>query len=206
MWWKRLDCQIGETYWYLTILEDFINKWNFRCVKCRCKCGKIKIIRLSFLINGHTKSCGCLQKKTATKHWMKWTRFYGLYYNIYQRCNNKIHKSYMYYWGRWIECLWKSFEEFKNDMYESYLKHVEEYWEKNTTIDRIDNDWNYCKDNCRWVTFIENNNNKSNNIIVEYNNKKQTLAEWGRELNVSRHKLYGRINRWWSIEDVLTKK
>ena len=79
------------------------------------------------------------------KHWMTWTRFNNIFRWIKARCNIKSHPSYKNYWWAWIRCLWNSFEEFKNDMYDSYIKHVEKFWEKNTTIDRIDYNWNYCK-------------------------------------------------------------
>jgi len=45
-------------------------------------------------------------------------------------------------------------------MYESYLKHCDSFWEKQTTIDRIDVDWNYCKKNCCWATYKEQSKNK----------------------------------------------
>ncbi len=50
-------------------------------------------------------------------------------------------------------------------MGEGYISHVCEYWEKDTTIDRIDVDWDYCKDNCRRATMREQQNNRSNNLI-----------------------------------------
>lgn len=50
-------------------------------------------------------------------------------------------------------------------MWKSYESHVKEFWEKNTTIDRIDTDWDYCKDNCRRATMKEQQNNRRNNLI-----------------------------------------
>ena len=39
----------------------------------------------------------------------------------------------------------------------------------NLTIDRIDNNGNYCPENCRWVTYAENARNKSNNVVNKQN-------------------------------------
>lgn len=92
------------------------------------------------------------------KHWfgsknnLEKHKFYDLYCWMVARCRRKTHASYKNYWGRWIKCLWKNFEEFKDDMYESYLQHIEEYWKKDTSLDRIDVNWNYCRENCRWAT------------------------------------------------------
>ena len=87
--------------------------------------------------------------KWCITHWMTNTRIYHIYRWIVSRCNTPSMTWYERYWWRWIKCLWKTFEEFYKDMWESYYKHVEEYWEKNTTIDRIDVDWHYCQNNNR---------------------------------------------------------
>lgn len=63
-------------------------------------------------------------------------------------------------------------------MYQSYKEHCDEYWEKETTIDRIDVNWDYCKENCRWATMTEQQNNRSNNSFVEIDGKRYWVKEF----------------------------
>lgn len=132
-----------------------------------CECWIKKFYYLYHLTSWFTKSCWCLNKELLKQrrktHWMSKSRLYNTYMNIKKRCCNLDNKDYMNYWWRWIQIKWNSFEEFKKDMYDNYLLHVEEFWENNTSIDRIDNNWNYEPNNCKWSTYIEQNNNKRNN-------------------------------------------
>lgn len=107
-------------------------------------------------------------EKRWKDHGMYGTRFYNIYQHIKIRCNYKKDKYYHRYGWRWIINEWKNFLEFKNDMYNSYLEHIESHWEKQTTIDRIDNNGNYCKQNCRRATQVQQHNNRWNNIIVQW--------------------------------------
>ena len=94
------------------------------------------------------------------------SKFYNIWRGILKRCNNKTHKSYPRYGGRGIKVLWESFEDFRNDMYESYLKHQERFGGKNTTIDRIDNDKHYYRKNCRWATWKQQAVNRNNKDTI----------------------------------------
>lgn len=132
----------------------------------QCSCGNKKEICMRNVNKNLTKSCGCLSKKLITelgktkgekrwnyKHGMFGTRFYNIYHGIKTRCNKRTKNKY--YSGKGINCEWKTFEDFKADMYSSYLEHCRLYGEKNTTIDRINSAKNYNKLNCRWATYKE---------------------------------------------------
>ena len=150
---------------------------------------------------------------TVMKHGdcRKWTRnkLYRKYMNIVGRCNRPYSISYKNYGARWIKCLWETYEDFKRDMWQSYDEHVKKYGEENTTIDRINNEWHYCKENCKRSTRKEQANNRRSckkcmYRWVEYNSiKEMAVALWMNECATRR--ITYRIKAWWDIESAVNK-
>lgn len=82
-------------------------------------------------------------------------KFYKVWYSMIRRCTDPYHQSYKYYIDKGIKVCpeWLNYENFIEDMFCLWLPEL--------TLDRIDNDRGYYKDNCRFVTQRENNRNRS---------------------------------------------
>lgn len=146
-------------------------------------------------------------KAFRTTHGLTKSRFHNIWLSMKQRCYYEKNDNYKWYGGRGIkvEPQWLDFMVFMNDMYESYLAHVNEFGEKNTTLDRTDNDGNYSKENCEWKTLREQYNKRSFCKFFTYNGKTQTLTEWANELGINKIRLWKRIARGWSFERAITE-
>jgi len=131
--------------------------------------------------------------------------FYSRFRGIKNRCNNPKHKPFIQYGAKGIKCIWRNFEEFRDDMWNKFILHVEKYGLKNTTIERIDSKGNYCRENCKWATQTEQNNNTNRNHIISFNGFTGTTAEWSRKIGISIKVLEQRLNKLkWSIRETLT--
>lgn len=204
---KRSTISKWSRYWRLTIIEEtevFHTKRKKRYFNVFCDCGNKKIVSLDNLKSWEVKSCGCLlieKAKVSIKianlsinnitHWMSWSSIYNTYFWINDRCKNINNKRWNSYGWRWIKCEWNSFEEFYADMNDWYEKWLE--------IDRIDVNWNYCKENCRWVTAIQNSRNKQNTIWVEW----LCLSEYCKKNSLNYKRIHARLRRWISLIDSL---
>lgn len=153
------------------------------------------------------------QRKIDNKKWVEnnksylkeyrkknYTGIYGSWYAMKQRCDNPKSIQYKDYGGRGIKYCekWKSFSGFKEDMVASYKRGL--------TIEREDNNGNYCKENCRWSTYKEQANNKRNTVFINFNGIKKTINGWAVELGINKNIIKSRYYRGMTIENVLQKK
>jgi hypothetical protein len=196
---KRINIVLGEKYNRLKILKEtepiIYNGKKYRRVDCICDCGNIVTGGLSEIMRGIVLSCGCARKT----HGMTKTKVYNAWLRMRQRCYYKKHNSWGSYGGRGItiDKNWELFKNFYDDMGEPPTeKH---------TLDRIDVNNGYSKENCRWATIIEQANNTRLNVKILFNNETHTLAEWARILNIKDGTLRNRYWRKWPINKLLTK-
>lgn len=197
----------GNVYGRLKAKEyiETINKKSYWWFECEC--GKVIRARADCVKTGTIRSCGCLHSESARnqcfnvlhkndEHHDAGSKFYSTWQALKGRCNNPNDGRYKDYGGRGIKCEWNSYIEFKNDMYKSFLKHCKKYGEDNTSIDRIDNNGNYSKDNCRWATRETQCNNRRSNVIVEMiDGSKMTLSQYADLCSVKRSTMNARYKR-----------
>lgn len=181
--------------------------------KCLCECGKVLTAYQGNLITGKTTSCGCYRKqvtaalgartgavnggKTRT-HGMRSSPEYRIWGLLKNRVSNPESQDYANYGGRGIKFdpRWASFDNFYADMGDRPGPGF--------SIDRIDNEGDYCKSNCRWATSKTQNRNRRDNVLLDFDGRTQCVAAWAEELKLNAKTLYQRLADGWSIEKTLT--
>jgi hypothetical protein len=139
-------------------------------------------------------------------HGMTKSRFHNIWLGMKNRCLNPNVKAYPRYGGKGIKVCdeWLNFINFKNDMYDLYLEHCNKYGEKDTTLDRIDSEGDYCKANCKWSTYKEQALNRTTNIKLFIGGKYISANEVVKRYGLTHSALYHRLNRGWSTERIIS--
>ena len=206
--WKLdpIDHLIGKRFGSWTLLHDAGNtrdgKYD-RYVICRCDCGAEKLLYWPNVKFGKSKSCGCAGRvattKAATRHGGVGTPEYRTWSSMLTRCGNPKCQQYPNYGGRGITVCerWRYFDNFREDL---GLRPT-----PNHSLDRIDPNGNYEPSNCRWATQKEQANNLRKSRFIEFNGRRQTLAQWSNELGIGQSTLFLRIRAGWPIERALTE-
>lgn len=165
---KLIDKYIGKQYGRLTVTslhyyraDNDYNKKPRLYAMCNCSCGGCSFSAINNLSNGHTKSCGCIEKEhpnnlqhghtsngKVSPTYISWSR-------MKDRCNNPKNNRYEQYGGRGIKVCrrWaNSFDAFLFDMGER---------PEGKSIDRINVNGNYSKRNCKWSDSYEQRHNRT---------------------------------------------
>ena len=167
---------------------------------CKCDCGQYTTLYPDQFNRGVVKSCGCLRLRgTRTIDGRSKHPLYGIWNQMMGRCYRSTDRHYDRYGGRGITVC---------DEWHDFWKFVE--WADSVggrpdgyEIDRIDNDGNYCPENCRWATRSQQLNNRCCNIYIEYNGKRQSLSDWAKELGLPWGTLHHRWERGWDVDRMM---
>jgi len=140
----------GQKFGRLLVIERGQKKNGAYLWLCQCDCGNIKYILGSSIKAGTSKSCGCLQIEVARSYKKENARgthpLYEIYSGIKGRCLNTKDDVYNRYGGRGI-----TISKEWLDSFEQFVEDVGERPDSTYSLDRIDNNGNYCKGNTRWV-------------------------------------------------------
>jgi hypothetical protein len=152
---------LGQRFgrYLVTAKSDKRTKAMKQMVLCKCDCGIEREVVVGNLRSGLTTSCGCWKdEKTSArrkKHGFSKTTMYYRYRAMIRRCYDPLHKEFHYYGGRGIKVCSRWLESVEN-----YIEDMGFPPFKEASIDRINNDGNYFKENCRWATKTEQNLNR----------------------------------------------
>lgn len=208
---KSIKLTEGQKFGKLTIIEYHHTEKrtypsrtiNYEYYKCRCDCGNEILACKQNLKRGDTRSCGCLQREHIRNlnlmHGLGHTRLHNTLYLMLQRCYNKNNLSYKYYGGRGI----KICDEWRYDFVNFYNWAMNNGYEDNLTIERIDTNGNYEPSNCKWITIQEQQRNKRSNLLLTYKNQTKCLAEWAEEKGLHYSALFHRIKKGWDVATAL---
>lgn len=186
----------------LTVIEtcDYIahNGKKLSGVKCQCDCGNIKIVRRNDFLSGKSKSCGCLIKEFNSKRGIYTkesrtslaerlnaqqsdvTKILNSYKSMKYRCYNPNSINYKNYGGRGI----KICDEWLTNRSSFVEWALSNGYEQGLTIDRIDNNGDYCPENCKWSTKSEQSRNMRSNTIIFYNGERYILTDLAKKLHM----------------------
>lgn len=189
---------IGKQFGKLTVIDTYgKNRQSRKRWLCRCECGNELPVLDYNLKNGNSQSCGCVSKdklgNRRRTHGMSNTKIYRIWRGMRNRCNNVNVPEYQYYGGRGISICeeWSDFSAF-------YEWAKANGYTEGLSIDRIDNDGDYCPENCTWVTRVENTRkmdvDRHTKLVGLYHGKSpegneytfDNAAEFARQHNISR--------------------
>lgn len=192
---------VGDRYGSLSVRARAILTDGRRGVywHVQCDCGQKTIVRQDHLRSGRTISCGCAAKQNALVHGQTGTRLHNIWRGMLKRCDATSGEAFEKYAGRGISVCdeWRDFVSFAD------WANVNGYAD-DLTIERIDNDGNYCPDNCRWATSAEQARNRRNSRYETIGGIRKTLSEWCEVYRIPFSRVQKRLEAGWPLRAALT--
>lgn len=170
---------------------------------CRCQCGIERDVSGNSLRMGKSLSCGCLTLEVNLQrivtHGLHDSREYQTWADMKARCINANHACYADYGGRGIAVCerWLTFENFYADMGPRPSKKH--------SLDRKNNDGDYCPGNCRWATKREQSANTRRNHLIAANGETLPVEEWARRLGCRATTIHKRLLSGWDKVRAVTE-
>lgn len=205
---SKVDVQdyVGKRFGYLTVIGEANPKSSYsNRFLLRCDCGAIIEDIPSKIIKGIRKSCGkCeyhINHQRIDGRTTRFPRTHKIWLGMLYRCENEKSISYKHYGGRGIKVCdeWKDYSKF-----EEWVRSKGGLIE-GMSIDRIDNDGDYCPENCRIATRKIQSRNTSKNVFITFNGETMCLIDWAEYLKIDYKALCKRYYRGWSVERMLTE-
>lgn len=188
---EMMGCVFGS----LTV-EKYVGHNNgVAYVQFRCQCGTLSIASAHHIRTGRTSSCGCFRRATTAKRLTKHgyaplrgrrMKSYKTWQGMMRRCSNPHDNHFAYYGGRGIKVCarWHDFTKFLEDMGEP---------ESGMSIERVDNDRDYCPENCKWIPHRDQAKNRRYNWRVVLNGEEMSARDASRKLGLNRHAVAARL-------------
>ncbi len=181
------DNHIGETYGIYTLIE-FLNekdKYGHYLYKGKCKiCGYETVRPFSHFSapSAITNNCKHLDRNGNYYNFNKYNwsneRVGSIFNGIKDRCYNKNNKSYKWYGEKGIKVCKEWIDNPK--LFENWA--LSNGYKDDLTIDRIDENKDYCPENCRWISNNDNAKYKSTTSLIEVDGEIHTGKDWARIL------------------------
>lgn len=73
------------------------------------------------------------------------------------------------------------------------------------SLERIDNDGDYCPENCKWIELSDQAKNRRNVYSLEWEGQTYTAKDLAEKVGMKPETLTSRLRRGWSVEEAITK-